>query len=699
MNRGGDIPLVTTIRERCRMCYTCVRECPAKAIRISDGQAEVISQRCIACGNCVRVCSQGAKSVWDSTGDVFRLLVSGEPVAAIIAPSFPAEFSNCTPEQFVSMVRALGFAYVHEVSFGADLVATAYRRLLERDDGKRYIATNCPAIIAFVERYYPEHVDALAPIVSPMIATARVLRKMYKTGVRVVFVGPCIAKKGERLSEHLDGEVDEVLTFLELRQMFEQKNISPDRSKPSDFDGPHGGPGALFPISRGLLQAADIPEDLAEGLVVAADGRAQFVDAVEGFAAGQLEARLLEVLACSGCINGPGVSRKDSLFIRRNNVSKFVRERMKHFDWDQWRADMQRFHDIPLDRTYAPNDQRMPVPTEEKLREILRSLGKNSPQDELNCGACGYDTCREHAIAICNGLAENTMCLPHTILQLRETMEDLAVSRDKLAETREALLHSERLAGMGQLAAGIAHELNNPLGIVLMYAHLLKDERPEDDPLQKDLELIAEQADRCKKIVAGLLHFARQNKVSRTSIDVRDLVTRAVRACPAPENICVEVVHEVKDPMAMLDRDQMLQVLTNLIGNAFAAMPKGGKVTVKTVDTDDQVGFVVSDTGVGIPASIRDKIFEPFFTTKEVGKGTGLGLAVSYGIVKMHRGSISVESNDDPSRGPTGTTFKVMVPRTPSAEDMKPIGSQSMDFLAAVEKRAEEVWHDTSLDR
>ncbi|MCP4640915.1 MAG: histidine kinase, partial [bacterium] len=157
--------------------------------------------------------------------------------------------------------------------------------------------------------------------------------------------------------------------------------------------------------------------------------------------------------------------------------------------------------------------------------------------------------------------------------------------------------------------------------------------------------MITDQADRCKKIVAGLLHFARQNKVERAPTKVHDLVSRAAKAAPAPENISLEVIHEMGDDQVSLDRDQMLQVLTNLIGNAYGAMPDGGPVTVRTSETPLQLKISVTDTGVGIPKENRDKIFEPFFTTKEVGKGTGLGLAVTYGIVKMHRGNIEVRSN------------------------------------------------------
>lgn len=400
-----------------------------------------------------------------------------------------------------------------------------------------------------------------------------------------------------------------------------------------------------------------------DGSVLAADGRTNFVEALREFESGHVDAKLLEVLACNGCINGPGIGNQASLFSRRHNVSKFVRERMGRFDWEQWSKDMAEFESIDLGRGYTPDDQRIPAPSPEQLRAILRRLGKLRSQDELNCGACGYDTCREHAIAIHKGLAEGEMCLPYAIVQLRETMRELAVSNDQLAQTREALVQSERLASMGQLAAGIAHELNNPLGVVLMYAHLLKEESESEPRLNEDLDMIAEQADRCKKIVAGLLHFARQNKVEREPVDMRDLVDRAIKASPAPTGVETKVAHDIRDSVAALDRDQMLQVLTNLIGNAHAAMPSGGTLTVRTWDAEDQVKISVHDTGFGIPKEHRDKIFEPFFTTKEVGKGTGLGLAVTYGIVKMHSGGITVESNDDPTMGPTGTTFTVSLPR------------------------------------
>jgi signal transduction histidine kinase len=232
-----------------------------------------------------------------------------------------------------------------------------------------------------------------------------------------------------------------------------------------------------------------------------------------------------------------------------------------------------------------------------------------------------------------------------------------------LAQAQEALTQSEKLAHMGQLAAGIAHELNNPLGVVLMYAHLLLDEVESKSQLHEDAGMIAEQADRCKKIVSGLLHFSRQNKTLLKPTDIRDLVQRGLKTMNVPEGIKVAVYHDGSNPIAEIDGDQVIQVLTNLANNAIAAMPDGGELTIRTGGNENTATIEVADTGVGIPKENLKKVFEPFFTTKQIGEGTGLGLSITYGIVKMHRGDIKVESNADKKTGQTGTTFKVELPR------------------------------------
>jgi len=673
MENAFSTAFIRTIKERCRVCYTCVRECPAKAIRIVDGQADVMSERCICCGNCVKVCSQHAKQAVSSIEAVETLLsphVEGgqtqapaPAVAAIVAPSFPAEFTEIEQDAIAGMIRALGFRWVHEVGFGADLVADRYRKLLRRHKTQRFIATTCPALVEFVEQYQPELVPSLAPIVSPMVAMARVVRQIHGPEIRIVFIGPCIAKKKEAAAELLAGDVKAAITFQELRDMFSKRNLNPGDTSPSAFDPPHAGPGALFSVSRGMLQAANLKEDLVAGEVVAAEGRTNFVEALEEFSAGMMESGLLEVLCCNGCIMGPGMSKGGHLYARRASVSRYVRRHLAEIDLHQWKADVASCDGLDLSRTFSPNDQRIPPPPETEIATIMARMGKLSPEDELNCGACGYDTCREHAVAIFKGLAGNEMCLPYTIEQLRTAIGELAISNDQLASTQQALMQSEKLASMGQLAAGIAHEVNNPLGVVLMYSHLLMDEYGNDAKLREDLSMIVEQSDRCKRIVSGLLHFARQNKVVLQPTELKDMVDRTMKAMHLPDDIEVRIEHAGGDTTAEIDRDQMAQVLTNLVSNAQQAMPNGGSITVSTGAEDGRVWLKVTDTGCGIPKENIAKIFEPFFTTKHIGKGTGLGLAVTYGVVKMHRGDIKVESNNNPAAGPTGSTFTVIIPR------------------------------------
>lgn len=659
----GRTALISTIKERCRVCYTCVRECPAKAIRIAGGQAEVLPQRCIACGNCVQVCSQEAKRVHSELELVEELLRGPDPVAAIVAPSFPAEFGETEYVYLVGMIRELGFRFVHEVGFGADLVASAYRKLLATSTDRQYIATTCPAIVGYVERYHPELVPALAPIVSPMIATARALRRLHGDGLRIVFIGPCIAKKAEADARHVANEVDAVITFIELRQLLGRRALRPESAVPSDFDPPHAGTGALFPITRGMLQAAQIEEDLIKSEVFSADGSHEFGLALKEFAAGTLRARLLEVLCCNGCIMGPGVSQHYPLFKRRAMVSQYVRQRTQNIDSERWHDYWARLADLDLTRKFAAHDMREDAPTEEQIAEVLLRMGKREPMDELNCGACGYATCREHATAILKGLAESEMCLPYAIEQLKQTNRDLAVTNEQLASAQEALMHAEKLASMGQLAAGIAHEVNNPLGTVLMLAHTLLEETPTESPAREDLALMASEADRCKKIVSGLLQFARKNKVEARATDVRALVDGVARSLRLPPGVRMDIEHADGDPDAEIDRDQVAQVLTNLVNNALDAMPRGGRLTLRTRGDAERVQIEVADTGTGIPPELHKRIFEPFFTTKPPGKGTGLGLSVTYGIVKMHHGDLRVESNADPAKGPTGTTFTVTLPR------------------------------------
>ncbi len=662
-----DNPLITIVTDKCRMCYACVRECPAKAIQVVDGQARVIQPRCIGCGNCLRVCSQNAKQVRDDTKHTFDLLESDSRVAAIVAPSFPAEFVDIPTGSLVGMIRALGFDSVHEVALGADLVAAAYTRLLEDNPNGRYITTPCPAVVSYARKYHPRLIPNLAPLVSPMVAIARVLRHEMGDDLKVVFIGPCIAKKRASV-DFIHHEIEAVLTFAELRTMFAKRGIEPPSfAENHRFDPPNGGVGMVFPLPGGLLQTAHIKEDLLSGDVIIADGQEEFVATISEFDQSHAGTRLLDVLACKGCYMGAGMTSDISMLQRRTLVSAYARNRLTGFtpeELAEFEGNVQKYSYIDLSREHLADEQTLgDSATQEELEDILQRMGKHGAEDLLNCGACGYDGCLEHARAVYAGLADSEMCLPHTIEQLRVAYDELEVSHRTLEEAKEALERSGKLASMGQLAAGIAHEVNNPLGTLLLHANLLLEECEADSEIKEDLAIIVDQANRCKRIISGLLNFSRQSRLLRQPTDIAELVERTIRTMPWADNVEVKLQNHLSAPIADIDPDQMVQVFANLFSNSLHAMPEGGTLTIALSDDPDTVTVKVTDTGQGILPENMPNLFDPFFSTKPLGMGTGLGLAVTHGIVKMHKGHVGAESNADRSTGPTWTSLTVSLPR------------------------------------
>jgi iron only hydrogenase large subunit-like protein/nitrogen-specific signal transduction histidine kinase len=650
-------PLVFALKDRCRVCYSCVRDCPVKAIRIIEGQAEVIPERCIACGNCVKVCSQDAKAYLKSTDEVLSLLASEEQAIACIAPSFPGEFTELNDYRLlVGMLRKLGFYKVVEVSFGADLVTRKYNELLDQNNDKTIISSDCPAIVNFIEHYHPDLVECLAPFASPMLAMTRVVKEKYGKDKKVVLIGPCIAKKGE--SE----ELEYVITFTELRELFALQNITTENIIPSEFDPPYSGKGSIFPISRGLIHTMGKIDKIIQGKTIVTHGHSNVKEAIEELESG-LHVEYMELLCCRGCMMGAGMSKGGKRFNRQSLINDYVNAKLESLDKEEWEKEVQKYLKLDLSQKFEIQDRRNIPPNPDEVKTVLENMGKTSENDYLNCGACGYNSCMEHAIAILEGLAEQEMCLPYTIEKLHQSIDQLNISNNKLTNIKQALKQSEKLAHMGQLSAGIAHELNNPLGVITMYTNLLKEETNPNSETYKDLELIVEQADRCKRIVGGLLNFARKNQVKKADCDLIEFAKRSFSSVIIPNNINANLISNLKYPTAQIDADQMMQVLTNLEKNAIEAMPNGGTLTLKLSDDEETVVFKISDTGTGISKENMDKIFTPFFTTKEIGKGTGLGLPLIYGIVKMHNGKIDVKSNNDILNGSTGTSFTITLPR------------------------------------
>jgi iron only hydrogenase large subunit-like protein/nitrogen-specific signal transduction histidine kinase len=650
-------PLVFTVKNLCKVCYTCVRECPVKAIRIINGQAEVISERCIACGNCVKVCSQNAKIYRQSGKGVMSILQSDATTVACLAPSFPAEFIEIDDYRLlVGMIRKLGFDLVVEVSFGADLVSKEYSKIFNSRDSIPVITSDCPAVVNYIEHYHPELVESLAPIASPAMAVAEVVKKKYGAGTKIIFIGPCIAKKAESAS------FSEVLTFTELRELFIEQGISHENVEPASFDGPFSGIGAVYPVNHGLIKSINKTEGLGKGEVVTAEGKSLFMEAIRNFEEGILKNQHLELLCCDGCIQGPGMTKKGGQFIKRKKISEYVAIKMSSLDNKKWENELAAFSEIDLSRSFSACDQRLEEPSPEEVQKVLISMGRTTPSDMLNCGACGYEICQDHARAVAEGLADTEMCLPYAIEKLHESVRALNVSNRKLADTRQALKQSEKLASMGQVSAGIAHELNNPLGIISLYSSILKEELDRGSPVYEDVSIIDEQAERCKKIVGGLLNFARKNQVKLEECDIVNFIEHSFKSLIIPENVSLVFEHELKSRLMKIDTDQMIQVLTNLYKNAIEAMTEGGTLKIRVEQKNFDIEICISDTGPGISEESKKKIFTPFFTTKEPGKGTGLGLPLAYGIVKMHKGKISVISNDNKTKGATGTTFIITIP-------------------------------------
>lgn len=664
---GQPTGIVTTIGERCKRCYTCVRHCPAKAIMVQDGRAQVLPERCVACGNCIRVCSQHAKRVIsDDLAVTKAFIVAGEHVVACLAPSFPASFPDIRPLQLVAAAHQLGFAQVMEVAVGAELVARAYRALVAKEEGSNHlIATACPALVSYIEKHLPDLIPYLAPLVSPMVALGGLIKQRLHPNARVVFIGPCLAKKVEACDPCLGEVVDAVLTFQEFSEWLEEEGLTPADLPEREFNGPHPTVGRIFPVPGGLLRTSELQADLLDDKVVVTEGVERITSLLEQIQAGAVDSHFFDLLFCEGCINGPFAGEGASSVAGKQRVAQYTREAIARGA----NGSLDAYFDLDLSRGFTDCRIDTKEPTEEELRAILAQIDKFSSEDELNCGSCGYASCRDKARAVFNGLAESEMCLPYLIEKLERTVTELHDSRRDLLEAEEQLIHTEKLASMGQLAAGVAHEINNPLGTVLIYAHMLLKNLPLTDPRRQDLLLITREADRCRNIVRGLLDFSRQSKLRDELTDINTLLrntTEPLTRREAFSNIELTMALQPDLPRTMVDSEQLRQAFINITQNAVEAMPEGGRLEIRTSVTGEGKSIAIrfSDTGIGMPQEHLERIFDPFFTTKQIGKGTGLGLAIVYGIVKMHRGAIAVDSKPG-----YGATFTITLPvRTSPAE-------------------------------
>lgn len=405
--------VIYTEKNHCQDCYKCIRECPVKSIKMEEMSASVISDTCIYCGRCVRICPTHAKKYRDDLSRVQHWISSGEKVVACLAPTFVIDFDYLKSEDFVKILYKLGFAAVSEVAIGADIVARETSNWLAKQKDGVYISSACPAVVNYMHIYMPEALNHLSPIVSPMVAHARLLRKTYFADARVVFIGPCIAKKDEK--DYNESVLDAAVTFQNLKKWFDEERVElypfDNIELPADFIVGRPGIGDLFPVDGGMLATMSADMKVAETDYMSFSGMEQVVDICHEIPQWKEKGKLfLELMACKGgCIKGPAMINHDGVVAKRRAMIQMHGQLQKStlpykpleipqgMDW----INREFLRDYKLSCKY----------NEEDILEALHSMGKWSVKDEYNCTGCGYDSCRALAEAVLDGKAHREMCV------------------------------------------------------------------------------------------------------------------------------------------------------------------------------------------------------------------------------------------------------------------------------------------------
>ena len=384
-------------KSNCKNCYKCIRHCPVKSIRFSGNQANIVGNECILCGQCFVVCPQNAKEIADETERVKVLIDSGAPVIASVAPSFIANYDGVGFEELKTALKKLGFADAEETAVGATIVKREYERLLNEDNRNILISSCCHSVNLLIQKYYPSCLPYLADVLSPMQAHCKDIKQRYSSA-KTVFIGPCVAKKDE--ADYYTGITDAVLTYEELTEWFEAAGIVPEKK----LDKSDESLARFFPTTGGILKTMQ-KNMRPDYTYLAVDGVENCMAALHDIEEGNIEHCFIEMSACAGsCIGGPVMEKYHRMPVRDYYaVAHYAGKK----DFDVAQPDP-----FTLRKEMEYIGRKLPYPSESEIREALHRMGKLRPEDELNCGSCGYNTCREKAVAIIQGKAEVSMCLP-----------------------------------------------------------------------------------------------------------------------------------------------------------------------------------------------------------------------------------------------------------------------------------------------
>ena len=415
---------LTLKKSNCKNCYKCIRHCPVKAIRFSGNQAYIIGNECVLCGQCFVVCPQNAKEIIDETEKVKVFLQSGEPVIVSLAPSFVANYDGVGIGAMREALKKLGFYDAEETAIGATIVKTEYERMLREEDRDIIITSCCHSVNLLIQKYFPAELEYLADVLSPMQAHCIDIKKRYPNA-KTVFIGPCVAKKDE--AEHYKGIVDAVLTFEELTKWLKKEKIEIDKT----MDSSEESRARFFPTTGGILKT--MAQDISGYAYLAIDGVENCIAALRDIEGGKIHKCFIEMSACAGsCVGGP-VMEKYHRSPVKDYMSVANYAGTKDFNVEQLNAS-------ELKKQFTYIEHKLTMPSEEEIASVLRQMGKMKQSDELNCGSCGYNSCREKAIAICQGKAEISMCLPY-LKDKAESFSDTIVnsSPDGLIVLNESL--------------------------------------------------------------------------------------------------------------------------------------------------------------------------------------------------------------------------------------------------------------------
>ncbi|MBE5951210.1 MAG: histidine kinase [Lachnospiraceae bacterium] len=387
---------LTLKKSNCKNCYKCIRHCPVKAIKFSGNQAQIIGNECILCGQCFVVCPQNAREIVNETEKVKVLLQAGTPVVVSLAPSFVANYEGVGIAAMKEALVKLGFADVEETAIGATMVKNEYERMLREEHRDVIITSCCHSINLLIQKYFPSCLEYLADVLSPMQAHCQDIKKRIPNA-KTVFIGPCLSKKDE--AEHYAGIVDAVLTFEELSQWLKEENIELVRQ----MDENPASRARFFPTTGGVLKT--MAQNVPGVTYLAIDGVEECMAALRDIESGKVHNCFIEMSACEGsCINGPIMGKRSSMPIKDYMaIANYAGE--KDFEVEQPAP-------VQLKKQFEYIEHKLSMPLEADIMSVLRQMGKHTPAQELNCGSCGYNTCREKAIAVCQGKAEISMCLP-----------------------------------------------------------------------------------------------------------------------------------------------------------------------------------------------------------------------------------------------------------------------------------------------